>query len=166
MKQYRHMRYLVILGGVLLQVCIGSLYSWSMFNTPLMEKFGWSSSDVVMTYSIAVSVLALTTIFSGRRQDRFGPKVIATIGGALYGIGLILASYADSLSMLYLSYGIISGIGVGFAYVCPLSACIKWFPDSKGFITGIIVGSFALVLCPTANERSAQLEVYPAVNDT
>ncbi len=144
MDHYRYMRYLVILGGVLLQICLGSLYSWSLFNAPLMDKFGWSSNDVVMTYSIAVSVLALTTILSGRLQDKIGPRIVATIGGALYGIGLILASYSDTLGMLYLSYGIIGGVGVGFAYVCPLSACIKWFPNDKGLITGVIVGSFAL----------------------
>lgn len=135
-------RWSVVLGAVLLQICLGAIYSWSLFNQPLMDKFGWESNEVVLTYSIAVFVFAFTTIFSGRLQDNIGPRKVATIGGILYGTGLLLASRANSLQMLYISYGCIAGAGVGFAYVCPLSACIKWFPEKKGFITGIAVGAF------------------------
>ncbi|AKL97248.1 nitrate/nitrite transporter [Clostridium aceticum] len=137
-------RWFVVLGAVLLQVCIGSIYSWSLFNEPLMQTFGWQSNEVVLTFSIAVFVFAFTTIFSGRLQDKIGPKKVATIGGILYGTGLLLTSTATSIIQLYLYYGIVAGIGVGFAYVCPLSTCVKWFPEKKGFITGIAVGSFGL----------------------
>ncbi|WBW96474.1 L-lactate MFS transporter [Oceanirhabdus sp. W0125-5] len=137
-------RWLVVLGAVLLQLCIGAIYSWSLFNQPLVDKFGWSSSETLLTYSIAIFVFAFTTIFSGRLQDKIGPRKIATIGGVLYGAGLFLASKATSLILLYISFGVIAGIGVGFVYVCPLSTCIKWFPEKKGFITGIAVGAFGL----------------------
>lgn len=137
-------RWHVVLGAVLLQMCIGAIYTWSLFNQPLMDKFGWEKSDVVLTYSIAVFVFAFSTIFSGRLQDKIGPKKVATIGIILYGGGLMLASTATSLMQLYIYYGVIAGAGVGFAYVCPLSTCIKWFPEKKGFITGIAVGSFGL----------------------
>lgn len=135
-------RWFVVLGAVLLQVCLGAIYSWSLFNQPLMDKFGWSKEQVVMTYSIAIFVFAVSTIFSGRLQDKIGPRKVATIGGVLYGSGLILASFATTLPMLYLAYGVLVGAGVGFAYVCPLSTCVKWFPERKGFVTGIAVGAF------------------------
>lgn len=135
-------RWFVVMGAVLLQVCLGAIYSWSLFNQPLMDKFGWTKDQVVMTYSIAIFVFAFSTIFSGRLQDKIGPRKVATIGGILYGTGLILASMATSLPMLYISYGVLAGAGVGFAYVCPLSTCVKWFPEKKGFITGIAVGAF------------------------
>ncbi|AOY75283.1 L-lactate MFS transporter [Clostridium formicaceticum] len=137
-------RWLVVLGAMLLQVCIGSIYSWSLFNEPLVQAFGWQSNEVVLTFSIAVFVFAFTTIFSGRLQDKIGPRIVASIGGLLYGIGLLLTSTATSITQLYIYYGLIAGIGVGFAYVCPLSTCVKWFPERKGFITGLVVGSFGL----------------------
>ncbi|MCT4593405.1 MAG: OFA family MFS transporter [Anaeromicrobium sp.] len=137
-------RWFVVLGAVLLQMCIGAIYTWSLFNQPLMDKFGWGKSEVVLTYSIAVFVFAFSTIFSGRLQDKIGPRKVATIGAILYGGGLILASTATSLTQLYIYYGLIAGAGVGFAYVCPLSTCVRWFPEKKGFITGIAVGAFGL----------------------
>ncbi len=142
MKQKSVNRWSVVFGAVLLQVCLGAIYSWSLFNQPLMDKFGWSNEEVYMTYSIAIFVFAFSTIISGRLQDKIGPRKVATIGGLLYGGGLILASFATSLPMLYFCYGVLGGAGVGFAYVCPLSTCVKWFPEKKGFITGIAVGAF------------------------
>ncbi|MCT4621615.1 MAG: OFA family MFS transporter [Marinisporobacter sp.] len=137
-------RWLVVFGAVLLQMCIGAIYTWSLFNQPLMDAFNWEKSQVVLTYSIAVFVFAFSTIFSGRLQDKIGPRKVATIGAILYGGGLMLTSTATSLIQLYIYYGIIAGAGVGFAYVCPLSTCVKWFPEKKGFITGIAVGAFGL----------------------
>ncbi len=137
-------RWSVVFGAVLLQLCLGAIYSWSLFNQPLMDKFGWSSSEVVMTFSIAIFCFAASTLISGRLQDRIGPKKVAMIGGLLYGGGLLLASQAESLGMLYFAYGVLAGAGVGFAYVCPLATCVKWFPEKKGLINGIAVGAFGL----------------------
>ncbi|MTI66329.1 MAG: OFA family MFS transporter [Firmicutes bacterium] len=137
-------RWFVVLGAVLLQMCIGAIYTWSLFNQPLIDEFGWEKSEVVLTYSIAIFVFAFSTIFSGRLQDKIGPRKVATIGAILYGGGLMLTSTATSLTQLYIYYGVIAGAGVGFAYVCPLSTCVRWFPEKKGFITGIAVGAFGL----------------------
>ncbi|WFD11895.1 OFA family MFS transporter [Tepidibacter hydrothermalis] len=137
-------RWFVVFGAVLLQICIGAIYTWSLFNQPLMDAFGWRKNEVVLTYSLAVFVFAFSTIFSGRLQDKIGPRKVATIGAILYGGGLMLTSTAKSLTQLYLYYGVIAGAGVGFAYVCPLSTCVRWFPEKKGFITGIAVGAFGL----------------------
>jgi OFA family oxalate/formate antiporter-like MFS transporter len=120
------------------------VYAWSLFNQPLIDKFGWAREDVVVTFSITIAVFAFATIFAGRLQDQIGPRWVATIGGLLLGIGLMLSSQATSLFQLYLFYGVIGGIGIGMTYVCPLSACVKWFPDKRGFISGVAVAGFGL----------------------
>lgn len=140
MHKYR--RFLVVVGAVLIQICLGAIYSWSLYNQPLADKYGWDKDAIVMAYSIAIFIFALTTIYSGRLYDRIGPKKVAAIGGIFYGIGMILSAFATELWMLYITYGLIAGVGVGFAYVSPLSTCVKWFPQHKGFITGIAVGAF------------------------
>lgn len=137
-------RWIVVLGAVLIQINLGAVYAWSLFNQPLMDKFGWAREDVVVTFSITIAVFAFATIFSGRLQDHIGPRWVATIGGLLLGAGLLLASQATTLLQLYLFYGIIGGIGIGMTYVCPLSACVKWFPDKRGFISGVAVAGFGL----------------------
>lgn len=142
MKSKVNNRWLVLFGAILLQICMGAIYSWSLFNQPLMDKFGWDKSAVVLTFSIAIFFFALSTLISGRLQDKKGPRLVATIGGLLYGAGLMLSSQATTLPMLYLSYGVLAGSGVGFAYVCPISTLAKWFPKKKGLITGIAVGAF------------------------
>jgi len=137
-------RWLVVLGAILIQINLGAVYAWSLFNQPLMDKFGWAKEDIVVTFSITIAVFALTTIFAGRLQDRIGPKWVATIGGILLGVGLILSSQATTLFQLYFFYGVVGGIGIGMTYVCPLSACVKWFPDKRGFISGVAVAGFGL----------------------
>lgn len=137
-------RWFVVFGAVLIQINLGAVYAWSLFNQPLMDQFGWVREDVVVTFSITISVFAFVTIFAGKLQDQIGPRWVATIGGLLLGIGLMLASQATTLFQLYLFYGVIGGIGIGMTYVCPLSACVKWFPDKRGFISGIAVAGFGL----------------------
>ncbi|MEB1806040.1 MAG: OFA family MFS transporter [Bacillaceae bacterium] len=137
-------RWLVVLGAVIIQINLGAVYAWSLFNQPLIDKFGWAREDVVVTFSITIATFALTTIFAGRLQDKIGPRWVATIGGLLLGVGLILSSQASTLMQLYFFYGVIGGIGIGMTYVCPLSACVKWFPEKRGFISGVAVAGFGL----------------------
>lgn len=137
-------RWLVVLGAVIIQINLGAVYAWSLFNQPLIDKFGWAREDVVVTFSMTIAVFALTTIFAGRLQDKIGPRWVATIGGLLLGLGLLLSSQATTLFQLYFFYGVIGAIGIGMTYVCPLSACVKWFPDKRGFISGVAVAGFGL----------------------
>ncbi|MDQ0255710.1 OFA family oxalate/formate antiporter-like MFS transporter [Evansella vedderi] len=137
-------RWLVVLGAIIIQINLGAVYAWSLFNQPLIDKFGWNREDVVITFSITIATFAFFTIIAGRLQDRIGPRWVATIGGLLLGVGLILASQATTLFQLYFFYGVIGGAGIGMTYVCPLSACVKWFPDKRGLISGIAVAGFGL----------------------
>ena len=135
-------KYIVLFGALLAQLTIAGLYAWSIFSTAIIDEMSWSDHDVLITYSIAQFVFAFVTIFSGRLVDNKGPRITLIIGGLLYGGGLILSSFATTPFMLYLTYGVISGAGVGFVYVCPLSTLIKWFPNNKGTITGLSVAVF------------------------
>ncbi len=135
-------KYTVLFGALLAQLTIAGLYAWSIFSTAIIDEFAWSDNEVLITYSIAQFVFAFSTIFSGRLVDKKGPKITLIIGGLLYGGGLILSSFATTPMMLYLTYGVITGAGVGFVYVCPLSTLIKWFPNNKGTITGLSVAVF------------------------
>ncbi|WP_138419577.1 L-lactate MFS transporter [Aquibacillus sediminis] len=135
-------RWFVVIGAILVQVSLGAVYGWSLFNQPLADKFGWSIDDIVITFSITIATFALFTIFAGKLQDQIGSRWVATGGGILLGVGLMLASQADTLIELYLYYGIIGGAGIGTAYVCPLAAAVKWFPEKRGLISGIAVAGF------------------------
>ncbi|MER2063298.1 MAG: OFA family MFS transporter [Alkalibacterium sp.] len=137
-------RWQVLLGGVLMQLCIGGIYTWSLFNQPLVDAYGWARTEVYTAYSLIVFIFALVTIFSGRLQDKIGPRIVGTIGILLFSTGLIVASFARSLPVLYLGYSVLGGLGVGMVYVCPLSTSLKWYPKKKGMVTGIIVGAFGL----------------------
>ncbi|MGI5880831.1 MAG: OFA family MFS transporter [Syntrophomonadaceae bacterium] len=135
-------RWIVVFGAVLIQLCLGAVYAWSLFNQPLIEKFGWQAADVVFTFSVTIMVFSIFTIIAGKIQDKIGPRWVATAGGILLGIGLMLSSQATSIMQLYLFYGLIGGAGIGTAYVCPLATCLKWFPDMRGLISGIAVAGF------------------------
>ena len=101
--------------------------------------------------------------FGGLWLNRRGPRIVGVTGGALYGLGVFLACFsANKLWWLYLSYGLIGGIGVGFAYIVPVAVLLKWFPDRRGLITGIAVGGFgagALIVAPVATQLIGRVGV-------
>ncbi len=135
-------KYVVLVGALLAQVTIAGLYAWSIFGIAIERETGWSSDEILLTYFIAQFVFALSTIVSGRLVDIKGPRFTIIIGGILYGGGLILSSFATSPFMLYITYGVLTGAGVGFVYVCPLATLVKWFPERKGTIIGLSVAVF------------------------
>jgi OFA family oxalate/formate antiporter-like MFS transporter len=140
--------------GFLMQMALGAVYAWSVFRIPLAKQFHWSIEEVTFTFTVSIFVLGVACFFGGLWLNRKGPRVVALTGGFLYGLGVFLASFsAKKLWWLYLSYGVIGGIGVGFAYIVPIAVLVKWFPDRRGLITGIAVGGFgagALVTAPVA----------------
>lgn len=145
-------RNLVILGAIIVQLCLGSIYAWSFFQTALRGgAYSWSALLTQLPFAAGLASFALFMIFAGRWQDRVGPRKVATFGGILLGAGYMLSYLVDFVAAgneaigtiwLILTYGIIGGAGIGFAYVCPIAALVKWFPDKKGAITGIAVAGF------------------------
>ena len=135
-------RWLPVLGGVLMNLALGSLYAWSVFVPPLEREFGWTRAETSWVYTIAIVCFALTFIVAGRTQDVRGPRVCAFIGGVLVSAGFLLASQTRSLAMLYIFYGVIVGIGNGFGYSTPMPVGSKWFPDRRGLVIGLMVGGY------------------------
>jgi OFA family oxalate/formate antiporter-like MFS transporter len=140
--------------GFLMQMALGAVYAWSVFRIPLTKQFHWTVPQVTLAFTICVSVVGFAAFFGGLWLNKKGPRIVALTGGFLYGSGIFLASFsADKLWWLYMSYGLIGGIGLGFGYIVPVAVLVKWFPDRRGLITGIAVGGFglgALVTAPVA----------------
>lgn len=160
-----HNRWIIAAAGILMQVALGAVYAWSVFRTPLVKQFGWSISEVTLTFTISIFVLGIAAFFGGLWLNHKGPRIVALTGGVLYGLGVFLASFsANKLWWLYLSYGLIGGIGLGFGYIVPVAVLVKWFPDRRGLITGIAVGGFgagALITAPVATKLIQSVGVLP-----
>lgn len=169
-------RWSVIVGALIVQAILGTVYGFSVFVRPLEMEFGWDRTTTQWAFSFALASFAITMIPAGRLQDRVGPRVVATIGGILLGISFLLGALIVDGSRpwaLYLTYGIIGGAGIGFGYVCPIAAAVKWFPDKKGLVTGLAVAGFgagalffagpasSLLLPP--DESGAALSLYEIV---
>jgi OFA family oxalate/formate antiporter-like MFS transporter len=135
-------RWLPVVGGVLMNLALGSLYAWSVFVLPLEKEFGWTRTQTSWVYTIAVVCFAATFIAAGRLQDRKGPKICAFLGGLLVSAGFLLASFTTSLTTLYVFFVVVVGVGNGFGYSTPTPVASKWFPDKRGLVVGLMVGGY------------------------
>jgi len=146
-------RWGIAIAAILVQMALGAVYAWSVFRVPLSKLFHSTISEVTLVFTIAIFVLGFAAFFGGLWLSRVGPRVVVVTGGLLYGGGIFLASFSSGLPWLYLTYGVIGGIGLGFGYIVPISVLVKWFPDRRGLMTGVAVGGFgagALVTAPVA----------------
>ncbi|HHT7236806.1 MULTISPECIES: OFA family MFS transporter [Bacillus] len=134
--------WLVVLGTVIVQMGLGTIYTWSLFNQPLVSKYGWSLNAVAITFSITSLSLAFSTLFASKLQEKWGLRKLIMVAGLALGMGLILSSQASSLLMLYVLAGVVVGYADGTAYITSLSNLIKWFPKRKGLIAGISVSAY------------------------
>jgi OFA family oxalate/formate antiporter-like MFS transporter len=149
-------RWAIAVAAVIMQVCLGAVYGWSVFVKPLVGREHWTLTQVSLTFTLAIAFLGIGTVIGGLWMDRIGPRKVASVAGVLYGLGFLIAAWAianNSLGGLYLGYGVISGIGMGMGYICPVATLAKWFPDRRGLMTGVAVcgyGAGALVMSPIA----------------
>lgn len=149
-------RWWIVIAAVLVQLALGAVYAWSVFNTPLQDQFGWSKSEVVLPFEFVIGTIFIGSLVGGRIQDRYGPRPVAFGGVLLYSAGVMLASLVsapDQLWLLVLTYGVMGGIGLGAGYITPIAMLTKWFPDRRGLITGIAVAGFgfgAVITAPVA----------------
>ena len=142
----------VVLAGTGLNLALGILYAWSVFSKQLVEPvarggFGWTKTQATLPYTLAIACFALMMVPAGRLQDRLGPRVVASLGGVLTGLGLVVASFASATSVApaLLGFGLLAGTGFGLGYAAATPAAVKWFPpEKKGLITGIVVAGFGI----------------------
>jgi len=147
-------RWIILVAGVICNLCIGAVYAWSVFQKPLVAQTGWSAGDASWAFSLTLVMMPIAMTFAGKIADQRGPRLAVLIGGIMFGIGVFLSGYANSLITLYLFHGIIGGLGVGTVYGCAMTNTVKWFPDKKGLASGLIaagLGSGAIVFAPLAN---------------
>jgi len=158
-------RWFVAAAAILIQLCLGAAYGWSVFVKPLVKVEHWSLPAVSLTFSLAIFCLGIGTAIGGTWQDRVGPRVVCSVAGVLYGLGYFVAAAAvrnHTLPGVYLGYGVISGLGMGMGYVCPIATLVKWFPERRGLMSGIAVcgyGMGALVMSAVAAPRIATVGV-------
>lgn len=158
-------RWIICLAGTGINLVLGVLYSWSIFVVPLQEKFGWSRADLTWPFSVSILVFAVVMVAAGKWQDKVGPRLVATVGGVLMGLGYILSGFVSSLPALIFTFGVIAGAGVACGYVTPIAATVKWFPDKRGLATGIAVSGFgfgAFVFTPLARKLIVAVGVMTA----
>ncbi|MHC4076262.1 MAG: MFS transporter, partial [Planctomycetota bacterium] len=135
----------VTFAGMGINLALGILYTWSVISKGIPESWNWTESDKSLPYAVACLVFCLTMVPAGRMQDKFGPRVVAAIGGILVGIGFIIASMTTTPVGFMVGFGIIAGAGIGFGYASATPPAIKWFPSAKtGLIAGIVVSGFGL----------------------
>jgi MFS transporter, OFA family, oxalate/formate antiporter len=157
-------RWLLVAAAMLLQFSIGAVYAWSVFSGALENAtaFQLTKVEASLPFTVTIGMIFIGSYIGGRLQDKGGPRVVALLGGVIYAIGIVLASFAnsgDQLWLIILGYGVISGFGLGFAYIVPIAMLLKWFPDKRGLITGLAVGGFgfgAVLTSPVAQWLIAQ----------
>ena len=160
-------RWLIAASAVGIHISIGSVYAWSVVSKPMMKEFGWSLKEVSLTFSIAIFFLGLSAAFLGHFVEKKGPRKAGTLAAFLFGTGLIGAGFAihlKSLWMLYLTYGVLGGMGLGTGYITPVSTLIKWFPDKRGMATGMAIMGFgfaALIAGPVMRAIIDSMGIAP-----
>jgi OFA family oxalate/formate antiporter-like MFS transporter len=149
-----------VVGGLSMNMALGTLYAWSVFVAPLEKQFGWKRADTSMVFTIAVATVALGFLVAGRIQDKIGPFYCSLTGCVLVSLGYYLSSYTTGLTFLFICFGVIGGLGNGFGYATPIPVMAKWFPDKRGLAIGLAVGGYgagSAIFGPLA-----QLKLIPA----
>jgi MFS family permease len=150
-------RWILVFLGLAINLCLGTIYSWSVFVGPLTTYFTRdlgqtvTANDILLPFSVFLAFFAIAMPFTGKYIEQYGPRNITIIGGVLTGLGWLLASFATSVPMLYVMYGIVGGIGVGIAYGVPVAVSARWFPDRRGLAVGLTVLGFGFSAFFTAN---------------
>lgn len=150
-------RWLIALSAVGIHISIGSVYAWSVFTKPLESQYNWSLTSISWTFSIAILFLGLSAAFLGHFVEKYGPRASGRLSAVLFGLGMVGAGFAtsiESLPLLYITYGMFGGIGLGVGYITPVSTLVKWFPDRRGLATGLAIMGFgfaSMISSPVMN---------------
>jgi OFA family oxalate/formate antiporter-like MFS transporter len=143
--EFKNYGWQVTFAGMGINLALGILYTWSVISKRIPEDWGWDEGDKSLPYMVACLIFSLVMVPAGRMQDKFGPRLVATIGGILVGIGFVLASLTSSVAVFVIGFGVLAGAGIGFGYASATPPAVKWFPPAKtGLIAGIVVSGFGL----------------------
>ncbi len=137
-------RWLYIPLGLIIFMCMGTIYSWSIFRKPIETAFNIGATESGLPYMFFLVFYALAMPFAGSYMDKYGPRVMTITGGIFISIGWFLSGFTSSITVLTVTYGVIGGMGVGIAYGAPMAVAAKWFPDKEGLAVGLTLGGFGL----------------------
>ena len=141
----RNLGWRVTFAAMGVNLALGILYTWSVISKGIPTEWAWSEADKSWPYAVACLVFSIIMVPAGRMQDRLGPRLVATIGGILVGIGMVTASLTTSPLGYIVGFGILAGAGIGFGYAAATPPAVKWFPAARtGLIAGIVVSGFGL----------------------
>lgn len=136
-------KYSVLVAAVVIHLCLGGIYAWSVFVPELNRGFGYSSAQAQVVFGLAVAMLCIGSVLGGRLQDLMGPRIPGCLSGALTGVGYLTAGFlGDRFWGLVLGISVLCGLGVGFGYVASIASAAKWFPSRRGLVTGIVVAGY------------------------
>ncbi len=136
-------RWFVVLGAILIQLCLGAIYAWSVF-TPSLVEADWTKAQTQAVFAAGLAMFAIVMVIAGRLLPKWGPRKLAVSGGIVLGLGYLLAGIfgGNNFWAIFIFIGIVGGSGIGLAYVVPIAVGMRWFPDKKGLITGLAVAGF------------------------
>lgn len=172
---YSKRRWLILLASCFINLCIGSMYAWSVFSAPMAEYLSQlngitlTPANLAIVFVIANSVGPITMISGGKINDTIGPQMVIFLGGLMFGGGMMLCGYATSVSQLIWAYGLLTGLGLGMVYGATISTSIKFFPDKRGFVGGITTALFGIssvIIPPIAaaiTERTGVLSAFKII---
>ncbi len=145
---------LIVAAGTLIMLVLGVAYVWGVYVDPLIEEFGWSGAQASLPFSIFLLLYTIGMILGGWLQDLYGPRPVCLAGAVIFSSGYLLSGFSTGLIFLCLTYGVLGGLGTGFAYVTPVTTVVKWFPERKGLMSGLVIfgfGAGSFILSPLAN---------------
>ncbi|MDI9438221.1 MAG: OFA family MFS transporter [Euryarchaeota archaeon] len=163
-------RWILIILGMILNLCLGTIYSWSVFVTPLTTYFTTqlgqvvNANEILLPFSVFLAFFAIAMPFTGKYIEKYGPRNMVIVGGLLTGLGWLLSSFANSVEWLYIFYGVIAGAGVGVAYGVPVAVASRWFPDKRGLAVGLTLLGFGFSALITANIAGYLITVSGVMN--
>lgn len=159
-------RWLILAAAIITNLTLGIGYAWSVFQAALLkanESQGWKISQTSLAFSISFAMVPVGMIIFGPKVDSQGPKKFVFLGGILFGLGMVLTGFATSIPILYATYGIILGLGIGAAYGAATSVAVKWFPDKKGLAGGLTAAGFGsgpIIFSPIIQNMIGSMGVY------
>ncbi|HNR12981.1 MAG TPA: OFA family MFS transporter [Thermodesulfobacteriota bacterium] len=157
-------RWVFVLLGLVSNICLGSVYAWSVFKKPVEELFHIGATQSALPFTVFLAFFALLMPFAGKLIEKYGPRTVAIAGGIIVGLGWILSKYASDITFMTVTYGAIAGAGVGIVYGAPIAVSTRWFPDKKGLAVGLTLlgfGMSALITAPLAQKLIATRGVLP-----
>ena len=161
-------KWLIALSAIGIHICIGSVYAWSVLTKPIMEAMGFSLKDVTWTFSLAILFLGLSAGFLGSYVEKYGPRKSGLVSATFFCLGMLGTAFAltqNSMTLMYLFYGVVGGIGLGVGYITPVSTLVKWFPNNRGLATGLAIMGFGFASLIAGPVMQILIAKYGLINN-